>query len=172
MWSPFLHCFSCSALSSEQRDAQKSHTLGLVHKCSPKNVTSSLHQGEMRLQERVHAANQARRGQRLTNHRAQSCGLSVGSSGGQSPPAAHGRQTKVSRTLCLLCVHLFLRVECQTLQVKIHCIRISWWSSGQDSALPMLGAKVQSPVRELISYHAEWHGQEIKQAKNKPRKIF
>ena len=31
----------------------------------------------------------------------------------------------------------------------------------------MLGAKVQSPVRELISQHAERHSQKIKQAKKK-----
>lgn len=31
--------------------------------------------------------------------------------------------------------------------------------------LPVLGAKVQSPVRELISQHAERHGQKIKQEK-------
>ena len=44
-----------------------------------------------------------------------------------------------------------------------------WWSRGKDSALPMLGAKVQSPVRELISHYAEWHIQKIKQAKNKTK---
>ena len=47
-----------------------------------------------------------------------------------------------------------------------------WWSRGKDSVLPMLGAKVQSPVRELISHYAEWHIQKIKQAKNKTRRIF
>ena len=36
IWYPFLPCFGCSALSLEQRDAHKSHTLGPVHKCSPK----------------------------------------------------------------------------------------------------------------------------------------
>ena len=44
-----------------------------------------------------------------------------------------------------------------------------WWSRGKDSVLPMLGAKVQSPVRELISHYAEWHIQKIKQAKNKTK---
>ena len=36
IWYPFLPRFRCSALSSEQGDAQKSHTLGLIHKCFPK----------------------------------------------------------------------------------------------------------------------------------------
>ena len=31
----------------------------------------------------------------------------------------------------------------------------------------MLGAKVQSPVRELISQHAEWHSQKINQTNKK-----
>lgn len=86
------------------------------------SVTSSLHQGEMRLQERVHAANQARRGQRLTTHRAQSCGLSVGSSGGlgQSSPAAQtaGRPQGQPRPVPPVCAYLFIGAEYQTLQVK------------------------------------------------------
>ena len=74
------------------------------------SVTSSLHQGEMRLQERVHAANQARRGQRLTTHRAQSCGLSVGSSGVSASPHPLPRwpaDHKVGRALCLLCARIY-----------------------------------------------------------------
>ena len=76
------------------------------------SVTSSLHQGEMCLQKCVHVANQARRGQPLSTHRAQSCGLSVGRS---SPhPLPRRPQTtrlasdhRVTRALCLLCVHIY-----------------------------------------------------------------
>ena len=80
------------------------------------SVKSSLHQREMRLQERIHATNQASRGQRLTTHRAQSCGLSVGTSGGhgqyQRGAQTAGRPQGQPSFVPPVCAYLFIGAEC------------------------------------------------------------
>ena len=103
------------------------------------SVTSSLHQGEMCLQKCVHVANQARRGQPLSTHRAQSCGLSVGRS---SPhPLPRPPQTTGSAAPCASCVCVFIhrsRMRNSTSEKYIG-LGSPWWSRGKDSALPMWG---------------------------------
>ena len=95
----------------------------------------------------------------------------------QSPPAAQtAADHKVGlrpqghpRLVPPVCAYLFIGAECQPQQVKNTLV---WDLPGGPEVRTLrcqCGAKVQSPVRELISHYAEWHIQKIKQAKNKTK---
>ena len=72
--------------------------------------------------------------------------------------------------LCLWVPHLQL----QPAYIKNICLKICqkpeipWWSSDQDSALPLLGIHVQSVVRELTSQKAHGTAKKIKNFQKGP----
>ena len=133
------------------------------------SVTSSLYQGEMRLQKSVSTWQIRPGGGSLsppTGHRAVASQWE-----GPVPTRCPDRRRPQGqpRLVPPVCAYLFIGAECETRQVKNTLV---WDLPGGPEVRTLrcqCGAKVQSPVRELISHYAEWHIQKIKQAKNKTK---